>query len=62
MIVTAHRGSSEAAPENTIAAFNRALDAGVNAIETDIRLSRDGVPVLVHDENLLRVARARKSP
>ena len=56
MIVTAHRGASEAAPENTIAAFNRALDAGVNAIETDIRLSRDGVPVLVHDENLLRVA------
>ena len=56
MIVTAHRGASQAAPENTIAAFNRALDAGVNAIETDIRLSRDGVPVLVHDENLLRVA------
>lgn len=56
LIVTAHRGASAAAPENTIAAFDRALGAGVHAIETDIRLSRDGVPMLVHDEDLVRVA------
>ncbi len=56
ILVTAHRGASAAAPENTVAAFQRALTAGVSAIETDIRLSRDGVPVLVHDEDLIRVA------
>ena len=56
MIVTAHRGASAAAPENTIAAFERAIEVGVDAIETDIRLSRDGVPVLVHDADLSRVA------
>lgn len=56
LAVTAHRGASAAAPENTMAAFHLALDAGVDAIETDIRLSQDGVPVLVHDEDLVRVA------
>ena len=59
MIVTAHRGASAAAPENTAAAFQRALDVGVDAIETDIRLSQDGVPVLVHDADLMRVAGSR---
>jgi glycerophosphoryl diester phosphodiesterase len=56
ILVTAHRGASAAAPENTVAAFQLALSAGVDAIETDIRLSRDGVPVLAHDEDLIRVA------
>lgn len=56
ILVTAHRGASAAAPENTAAAFQLALSAGVDAIETDIRLSRDGVPVLAHDEDLMRVA------
>ena len=58
-IVIAHRGASAAAPENTAAAFGHALTAGVDAIETDIRVSRDGVPVLFHDQDLMRVANSR---
>ncbi|MDX6614080.1 MAG: glycerophosphoryl diester phosphodiesterase [Blastocatellia bacterium] len=39
-----------------MAAFKRALDAGADGIEFDVRLSRDGVPVVIHDPNLRRVA------
>jgi len=49
MLVIAHRGLHREAPENTLAAFARALEAGVDGIETDVRLSRDGLPVLFHD-------------
>lgn len=47
----AHRGYSAVAPENTMEAFRRAVDAGAHAIETDLRLSRDGVVVLMHVSN-----------
>jgi glycerophosphoryl diester phosphodiesterase len=48
--VVAHRGDpSEAAPENTLAAFGSALDAGADAVEFDVRLTADGVPVVIHD-------------
>lgn len=49
MLVIAHRGYHAAVPENTLAAFEAAVRAGVNGIETDVRISRDGLPVLVHD-------------
>lgn len=49
MLVIAHRGYHAAVPENTFAAFEAAVRAGVNGIETDVRMSGDGVPVLVHD-------------
>ncbi|KAI0202024.1 PLC-like phosphodiesterase [Astrocystis sublimbata] len=49
-----HRGFKAAAPENTMAAFKAAAEAGVDAIETDLHLTRDGVVVLCHDETLLR--------
>ncbi|ABB75384.1 glycerophosphoryl diester phosphodiesterase [Nitrosospira multiformis ATCC 25196] len=49
MLVLAHRGYHVTAPENTLEAFDAAIMAGVNGIETDVRMSRDGVPVLVHD-------------
>lgn len=49
MLVIAHRGYHVAVPENTMAAFNAAVAAGVNGIETDVRISRDGLPVLMHD-------------
>ncbi|MBP3710724.1 MAG: hypothetical protein J6I73_10065 [Treponema sp.] len=55
-ILYAHRGlfDNEAQhPENSLAAFKRALEAGYG-IETDVRLSKDGVPVLHHDATLLR--------
>ena len=52
--VIAHRGASAVQPENTPAAFEEALRQGCDAIELDVQLSRDGVPVAFHDRNLAR--------
>jgi glycerophosphoryl diester phosphodiesterase len=46
--IVAHRGVPEGVPENTIAAFERAVDLGADAIEMDVRLTKDGVPVAFH--------------
>jgi glycerophosphoryl diester phosphodiesterase len=52
----AHRGDWRRAPENSVAALLAALDVpGCDGVEFDVRASRDGVPVLSHDETLLRV-------
>ena len=53
-MIIGHRGASAIAPENTLAAFARALDDGADGIELDVRLSRDGIPVVIHDETLRR--------
>lgn len=58
-LIVAHRGSSAAAPENTIAAFRRAVEDGADALELDIRLSSDGEIVVFHDSTLRRIARQR---
>ena len=50
----AHRGASEYAPENTFAAFDKALDMDVNHVELDVHFSRDGHIVVVHDDSLDR--------
>ncbi len=50
----AHRGASAWAPENTMAAFAAAEVAEADGIELDIHLSRDGVPVVIHDETVNR--------
>lgn len=55
-LIVAHRGSSAAAPENTLAAFQRAIEDGAEGIEFDVRLSKDGIPVVFHDTNLRRMA------
>ncbi|MSQ95224.1 MAG: hypothetical protein EXR98_11800 [Gemmataceae bacterium] len=47
--VQGHRGAGALLPENTLASFELALDLGVTSIETDVHLTRDDVPVLVHD-------------
>ncbi len=52
----AHRGASAYAPENTMSAFRLGVEMGANGIETDIRKTKDGIPVLFHDANLLRLA------
>ncbi|KAI0509425.1 PLC-like phosphodiesterase [Xylaria bambusicola] len=49
-----HRGYSAAYPENTMAAFRSAVDIGADALETDLRLSKDGIVVLSHDPSLKR--------
>ena len=54
--VTAHRGASTVAPENTLAAFQAAIDAGADAIEFDVRLSADGQVIVFHDSDFRRVA------
>jgi glycerophosphoryl diester phosphodiesterase len=53
-LVIAHRGSSGVAPENTLAAFELAVAQGARAVECDVVLSRDGVPVVIHDTTLDR--------
>ena len=53
-LILGHRGASAIAPENTLAAFSQALSDGADGIEFDVRLSRDGVPVVIHDGTLNR--------
>ncbi len=48
--VVAHRGASAYAPENTLAAFERSLALGIADLEFDVRATRDGVPVVIHDQ------------
>ncbi|MCD2451427.1 glycerophosphodiester phosphodiesterase [Methylicorpusculum oleiharenae] len=50
--IFAHRGANRQAPENTVAAFDRALNHAIDGIETDVQLSRDAIPVLYHDQFL----------
>lgn len=52
--VIAHRGASGRFPENTLLAFQEALAAGADAIELDVQLSGDGVPVVIHDPTVDR--------
>ena len=55
--VIAHRGFALDHAENTLGAFQAALDAGADILETDVHLSKDGVVVVAHDPDLTRVAR-----
>ena len=54
-LIIAHRGASAYAPENTRAAFELAREMGADGFECDVHLSKDGVPVVIHDDNLKRV-------
>lgn len=53
-IVFAHRGASAHAPENTLAAFELALRQGADAVELDVKLTRDQQPVVIHDQTVDR--------
>ena len=55
-LIIGHRGASAVAPENTMAAFREAIAAGCDGIEFDVRLTRDGIPVIIHDNTLRRTA------
>jgi glycerophosphoryl diester phosphodiesterase len=57
--VVAHRGASVEQPENTIEAFEAAIDAGADAVEFDVRLTADGVPVVMHDPDVSRTTDGR---
>ncbi|HEY1598267.1 MAG TPA: glycerophosphodiester phosphodiesterase family protein [Pirellulales bacterium] len=58
VLVVAHRGASRVAPENTLLAFEAALQVGVDLVEFDYLHSADGVPVAFHDEELDRLTDA----
>jgi glycerophosphoryl diester phosphodiesterase len=58
-LVFAHRGSSAARAEHTLEAYRLALDEGVDGVECDVRLTRDGHPVCIHDGRLERTSDGR---
>lgn len=51
-MVVAHRGASSEEPENTLVAFEATLAAGADVIELDVRLTSDGIPVILHDPDV----------
>ncbi len=61
MWIIGHRGASGTAPENTLAAFRRAVELGAQYIETDIQLSRDAHLVALHDDTVQRTTDGRGS-
>ncbi|ODN31209.1 glycerophosphodiester phosphodiesterase family protein [Fervidobacterium thailandense] len=56
MKILGHRGLPRLYPENTMKSFLAALSYGADGLETDVRLTADGIPVLIHDADLLRLA------
>ncbi|HEX7556623.1 MAG TPA: glycerophosphodiester phosphodiesterase family protein, partial [Leptolinea sp.] len=54
----AHRGARSLAPENTLAAARKALEVGADLWECDVALTADGIPVILHDDNLRRTSNA----
>ncbi len=58
-LIFAHRGARQAAPENTLPAFELAAQMGADGIELDVQLSADGVPVVIHDPRLDRTSSGR---
>lgn len=54
--VWAHRGASGYAPENTLPAFALAIEMGCDGLELDVHLTKDGIPVVTHDERIDRVS------
>jgi len=59
VLVIAHRGYSGAAPENTLAAFRKAMEAGSDMMELDVRFSKDAQMVVIHDDTLDRTTNGR---
>lgn len=59
-LVIAHRGASVEQPENTHAAFRRALALGIDGVELDARVTRDGIAFVFHDPNLQRLTGRRR--
>jgi glycerophosphoryl diester phosphodiesterase len=58
--VIAHRGANMHAPENTRSAFDLALSYPIDGLETDIQMTKDGIPVLYHDRTLFKIIGKRK--
>jgi len=59
-LIVAHRGARDEAPENTRSAFDAALTYSIDGIEFDVRITRDGVPVIHHDRSLAQISGSRR--
>ena len=59
IVAVGHRGTLKFAPENTIAAFNKAIELGADLLEMDIRETKDGQLVIMHDANIVRTTSQR---
>lgn len=59
IVAVGHRGAKGLAPENTIASANAAIAAGARLIEADVRFTKDGVPVIMHDRTVNRTTNGR---
>ena len=60
-LIIAHRGASGYAPENTLAAIEKAITLGAHMVELDIHQSKDGIPIVLHDSSLWRTAGVRRN-
>lgn len=54
--VLGHRGICAKYPENTLISFSKAIDLGVDLIEFDVNITKDGIPVVIHDNNIARTS------
>lgn len=61
MLIIGHRGAAGLAPENTIEALQAGIDAGADILEFDVRLTSDGIPVVIHDASATRTHKKRIS-
>ncbi len=52
IMVIAHRGANRCAPQNTLPAFKKAIEMGADGFETDVHLSKDGIPVICHNDTV----------
>lgn len=57
MLIIGHRGAAGLAPENTLVAFQKGIDGGADILEFDVQLTRDGIPLVIHDSTLFRTHR-----
>lgn len=60
MYIMAHRGASGFAPENTMSAFRKGIESKADCLELDVRLTKDGIPVVCHDPHIKRVSNGGK--
>lgn len=58
-LIIAHRGANREAPENSLRAFQLGMERGADGVEFDVVLSKEGIPVVCHDESLSRVTQGR---